>query len=95
MEEKTPHGHSSPTISRNYILNEHLRTILVTGFNDFAKHVFKCVCFSSVEGNKLRLRDISPSRLRERRKKHERKKSDRESKLSPSSSARKNIVSHY
>ncbi|XP_028400786.1 protein Aster-B-like isoform X2 [Dendronephthya gigantea] len=49
---------------------------------------------SAVEGNsKFRLRDISPSRLRERRKKHDRKKSDKDSKLSPSQSGRKNIRS--
>ncbi|CAB3989317.1 Hypothetical predicted protein [Paramuricea clavata] len=47
---------------------------------------------SNVEGSsKFRLRDISPSRLRERRKKHERKKSDKDAKLSPST--RKNIRS--
>jgi hypothetical protein len=51
------------------------------------------VHFSNVEGSsKFRLRDISPSRLRERRKKHERKKSDKDAKLSPST--RKNIVSN-
>ena len=49
--------------------------------------------FSSVEGSsRFRLRDISPSRLKEKRKDHERKKSDKGAKLSPST--KKNIVSN-